>query len=303
MQIVKFGSRSKLKVFGKKSKLLNLKLSSAGSDHTVFLNGVLTNDIKALESNSFNYNLMLSEKGYPIDDFFVYKLEDSFLLDFEGSLTDKVERFNRLKLSLKVFFQEVSFYHYYLFGDGVEEFLDKEFKITSLIDKFNFISLEDGTIVARNPLRLGVDGYDIITQREIPLVNISEDEFESLRIRNCIPRIGKELKEGIIPLETNIWKHSISFTKGCYTGQEVIARIHYRGRPPRTMVKLKLSEYIPEGSNIFHGDKKVGIITSVDRNSLEGIGFILNSFMDVNRVYKTDEKELKLISECRELDV
>ncbi|MCX7737879.1 MAG: folate-binding protein [Hydrogenothermaceae bacterium] len=304
MNIVQFKGRSKIKVFGKQSKLLNPKLSNAGNDQTVFLNGILTNDIKALENGSFNYNLMLNEKGYPIDDFFVYRLDDSFILDFEGDAQERVDRFSKLKLSLKVFFEVLELNHYYIFGNEAVEFLRERLNLETPLDNFRFSSTENETVVGKNPIRIGVDGYDIFTKADLSeYVNFSEIEFESLRIKNCVPKIGKELKEGIIPLETNIWKYAISFTKGCYTGQEVIARIRYRGKPPRSMVKFKMSDYIPEGSTIFSEDKKVGIITSSDRDSLESIGIVLNSYINVDRIYNCGEKELKLMCQCRELEI
>lgn len=296
MRIVKFENRDKLKVYGKQSKFVPV------ADHITFLNGIFTNDIKNLLPNQFNYNLMLNEKGFPIDDFFVFCFNDYFILDFEGRYSDKVERFDRLKLSLKVYFENIPLNHYFIWEEGSSEFIKECFNIEKLPEKFSFI-VKDGSIIAKNPLRIGIDGFDIFTQRELP-VNTTQEEFENLRVESCIPKINMELREGIIPLETNIWRAAINFNKGCYTGQEVVARIFYRGKPPRKMVKLKLSKYIEPGLDIFFKDKKVGIITSINKY-LTSLGFMLNSYIDINGMYYTanNDIEIKLISKCTELDI
>lgn len=300
MYTIKFNNRGKLLVYGKASKLVTPKLNQSLPEHIMFLNSILTNDIKSLSSFKFCYSLMLSEKGYPVDDFFVLRTEDSFILDFYGESTSRVEKFNKLKLSLKVYFDILNLHHYFIFGDGSGQYIKDYFGIHTLPQNFEFIKVGK-VIVAKNPLRIGGEGYDIISEDELQLESsISQEEFENLRISRCVPKINKELRDGIIPLETNIWKYAISFTKGCYTGQEVIARIYYRGKPPRKMVKLRLQKAIEENSDILLEGKKVGVVTSVSRN-LEAIGFILAAYIKPEGVYNSGDTELKLIDECEDL--
>ncbi|MEZ0323960.1 MAG: folate-binding protein [Hydrogenothermaceae bacterium] len=296
-------NRGKIRVYGKSSKIISPKMGQI-PDHVAFLNSILTNDIKKLEDGKFNYNLMLNGKGYPIDDFFILKNGEDFILDFEGEAVQRVELFNKLKLSLKVYFEVLNLNHYFVFGEKATEFLKEGFNIEKLPDKFEYIKTSDSYIL-RNPLRLGTDGFDIFSNMEFNFGDgeVSYQKFESLRIKNCIPKINRELKEGIIPLETNVYKYAISFDKGCYTGQEVIARIYFRGKSPRVMAKFKLSQEIPENTPIFYNDKKVGLITSVNTNSLEAIGFILESMVDTERVYKVENLDLKLLCVCREINI
>lgn len=300
MYTIKLSNREKLLVYGKASKLVTPRSGQQLPEHVVFLNSILTNDIKSLEVFRFCYSLMLSDKGYPVDDFFVLRTEDGFILDFEGDASKRVEKFNRLKLSLKVYFDVLNLHHYFIFGDGSGDYIKEHFGIQTLPQNFEFVKVGKA-IVAKNPLRTGGEGYDILSEDELSLESsINHEEFESLRISRCVPKINKELKEGIIPLETNIWKYAISFTKGCYTGQEVIARIHYRGKLPRKMVKLKLQKIVEENSDIFFQDKKVGIVTSVS-GSLEAIGFILSAYIKLDGVYNSGNTELKLIGECEDI--
>ena len=84
--------------------------------------------------------------------------------------------------------------------------------------------------------------------------------YNSLRIRSGRPA-GPELSAAYIPLEVGLWDE-ISFSKGCYTGQEIIARMESRGRLAKILVKLKLSSMRPAPAPIFAGDKEVGLLTS-----------------------------------------
>lgn len=90
---------------------------------------------------------------------------------------------------------------------------------------------------------------------------ISADELERWRIENAIPRWGAELDETILPAEAGLTETHVSFTKGCYPGQEPIARQHYRGKVNRRLRVLDV-EVAAAGDEIRRGDKVVGRITS-----------------------------------------
>ena len=87
------------------------------------------------------------------------------------------------------------------------------------------------------------------------------DELEALRIEAGTPAWGKELDESILPAEAGLDETHVSFTKGCYPGQEPIARLHYRGRPNRRLRRLEVAAAKP-GDEILLGDKAVGRVTS-----------------------------------------
>jgi tRNA-modifying protein YgfZ len=93
---------------------------------------------------------------------------------------------------------------------------------------------------------------------------LSEDEFERWRIESGIPRWGAEIDETILPAEAGLDETHISFTKGCYPGQEPIARQRYRGKVNRRLRVLEVdAELVPDrGTELLHEDKKVGRITS-----------------------------------------
>ncbi len=89
----------------------------------------------------------------------------------------------------------------------------------------------------------------------------SEEEAERARIEAGIPRWGSELDESILPAEAGLDETHISFTKGCYPGQEPIARLHYRGHVNRRLRVLEVKDAKP-GDEIEHDGKTVGRITS-----------------------------------------
>lgn len=100
--------------------------------------------------------------------------------------------------------------------------------------------------------------------------------YNALRIRAGRPAVGRELSTDYIPLEAGLWDE-VSFTKGCYTGQEIIARMESRGRLAKTMVELKLSHYIEAPQKLLLEGKDVGTMTSAVLTPLGealAIGFV-----------------------------
>lgn len=86
--------------------------------------------------------------------------------------------------------------------------------------------------------------------------------YEILRVEAGMPADGAEIQDDSIPLEVGL-RHAISFAKGCYTGQEIIARLDSRNRLAKRLVGLRLSEPIAPGSDLLQGDRSVGSVTSV----------------------------------------
>jgi len=96
---------------------------------------------------------------------------------------------------------------------------------------------------------------------------VEHDEFERWRIEHAIPRWGSELDDRVLPAEAGLTETHVSFTKGCYPGQEPIARQHYRGKVNRRLRVLELEGDDPPAPNaeVFHDGKVVGRVTSAVR--------------------------------------
>jgi folate-binding protein YgfZ len=100
---------------------------------------------------------------------------------------------------------------------------------------------------------------------------VGPEEVEVARIVAGIPLMGAELTERTIPAETGLVELTVSFDKGCYTGQELVARIDSRGsNVPRRLRFVRLTKSAEPGCALFDGDQEVGFLTSVGRSSLPG---------------------------------
>src|SRR5436190_8200233 len=96
---------------------------------------------------------------------------------------------------------------------------------------------------------------------------VGDEELEALRILARTPRFGREVDERILPAEAGLTERAVSFTRGCYPGQEPVARLHYRGHANRTLRVLELDgdELPGEDAQLLHGDKVGGRVTSAAR--------------------------------------
>ena len=115
---------------------------------------------------------------------------------------------------------------------------------------------EDGGIPNEE---LGEPGSELLDADVAP--TLSADEVERVRIESATPAWGKELDDTILPAEAGLDETHVSFTKGCYPGQEPIARLRHRGKVNRTLRALEVDGADP-GDEIRQGDKVVGRITS-----------------------------------------
>ena len=97
---------------------------------------------------------------------------------------------------------------------------------------------------------------------------VDEEELERMRIEAGTPRFGQEIDERVLPAEAGLVERAVSFDKGCYPGQEPIARLHYRGHVNRSLRVLRVEgDDVPApGAEIRSGDKVVGRVTSAARS-------------------------------------
>jgi folate-binding protein YgfZ len=118
---------------------------------------------------------------------------------------------------------------------------------------------------------LVLGGAEVVDERP-PGDEVGEEEFERWRIEAGLPLWGRELDDSILPAEAGLDVTHISFTKGCYPGQEPIARQRYRGKVNRRLRVLELEGDVEPGDELLNEGKKVGRVTSAV--SGVGLGFV-----------------------------
>ncbi len=99
---------------------------------------------------------------------------------------------------------------------------------------------------------------------------VSEAAAEIVRIERGLPRYGIDIDDTTIPQEAGLNERAVSFTKGCYVGQETVARLHYRGRPNRRLRGLRLSGSAAPGAELHLGERPVGRLSSVALSPTHG---------------------------------
>ncbi len=260
------------------------KLRLSGKDHLKFLQGMLTNDVMKLEEGGGMYAAILTVKGRMLSDMRVYREKESVLIDLEPGLDVKVgDILKRYRLSYKANIDDLTESAGLLSVCGpLAQGLVADAAGSGSVPRHEFGHVRatiDGcgvTIVKLS--RTGVEGYDvyapsdslsdlwkIITERGKAhgIAPVGRAALDTLRIEAGIPVYGRDMDEETIPIEAGIWD-ALSFEKGCYVGQEVVARIKWRGHVNRHLSGLVLQgELIPgKGSGIFSGEKKIGHVTS-----------------------------------------
>jgi folate-binding protein YgfZ len=264
------------------------RLCLTGADRVRFLHGQVTNDVKGLLAGSGSYAALVTAKGKMQSDLNIYWLQDELLLDFEPGLTAAVsQRLEKYIVADDVKVVEVA-PHYGLLsvqGPGAEAVV----RGVGLFDEvpaqpFSFGKIADttlGEIYLVNQPRLGASGFDlfvptaalgaaadklIAAAKSIGGRACGWQAFEMARIEAGIPRYGVDMDETNIPLECGIESRAVSYTKGCYVGQEVLNRIHSFGHVTKELRGLRLADGLKalpaKGDKLFHAGKEAGHVTS-----------------------------------------
>jgi tRNA-modifying protein YgfZ len=246
------------------------KLALTGPDAKSFLAGQVTNDVEALTPGNGVYAALLTHKGKMLADLRVLDLGDELWLDTERvalqTLFDTIRRFkvgHDVELHKRTLEQAL----FSLLGPRAREMAGAD--AASLgTDEHDNARGELGVLVATD---LGVDvicaaeeAGDVRARLEAAgAVRIAETDAEVRRVESGRPRYGVDLDESVIPQEAGLNERAVSFTKGCYVGQETVARLHYRGKPNRHLRGLRLSSFAPTGTPLRLGEREVGRLGSV----------------------------------------
>jgi folate-binding protein YgfZ len=245
------------------------KLVVSGPDAVAFLQGQLTNDLEAVATGEGCYAALLDRKGHIQADLRVLRLApDRVWIDLEAGTTEAVNR----HLSMYRVGQEVEIADHSedrailsLVGPGslqvsgamtlAPEHAHRELELADAACRAIATDLgvdlicaaEDAKAVAAALLEGGAE-------------RVSERAAEIVRVESGRPRFGREMSIATLPQEAGIDDRAVSFTKGCYIGQETVARLHYKGKPNRHLRGLRLARPAADGDPIKLDDRELGRI-------------------------------------------
>jgi folate-binding protein YgfZ len=213
-----------------------------GPDAETFLQGQLSQDVSAIAPGTSRCSFLLQPTGKVDAWFRVGPIDDGFAIDVAGGFGAAVQaRLQRFKLRTKV---------------------DIELTERPAVECALRATRSDGT--GPDILTPAVEGLVVPERADLP--SVSREAYECVRIECGIPVLGAELTESTIPAEAGQWivDASVSFTKGCYTGQELVARIDSRGgNVPRHLRVVEVDGAPPSGATVVVDGAEVGTLTSV----------------------------------------
>ena len=285
-------------------------LTVTGADRATWLQGLLTNDVLALKDGQSCYSAYLTPQGRMITDMEVIARADRLWLDVPAPLAASLrERLDGLIFAedAQVIDANESIVVWGVYGP------DSQATLKGCLHKF----VESGSEGSRggnegsrggnegarggNPLGLpcvisdssfGVPGATIYLDAKNPLATeiarlplADLETLDVLRIEAGTPKFLVDMTDDTIPLEAGIEDRAISFTKGCYVGQEVIVRVTHRGggRVAKRLVQWKDSSHsVSAGAKISSGDRDIGRVTSAAfspaQDALIGLGYVHRDF-------------------------
>lgn len=242
------------------------KLLVKGAEAAEYLQGQLTNDVEGLAVGEGCYAALLDRKGHMQADMRVLRLaEDEIWIDTEAVALEATRRHLQT----------------YKIGREVEvEDVTAERALLSLVGP------RSAEVVGSPPLpenaceSLPVEGIECVAAGAALGIDLlapvagaerlraalvgagateaSPEALEILRVERGVPRFGVEMDTATMPAEGGIVEAAVDFAKGCYIGQETVARLHYRGKPNRRLRGLRLSAPAPTGAPLRLGDREVG---------------------------------------------
>ena len=240
-------------------------LAVSGADRATWLQGLLTNDLDTLKDGEVQYSAYLTPQGRMITDMHVAPRSNRILLDVPLALAATL----RDKLDALIFSEDARV---------TEE--SARLSVWTVIRRDDFVTVID----------------ERLPDEFAGLQEVNLDTFEVIRIERGVPRFLADMNDDTIPLEAGIEDRAISFTKGCYVGQEVIVRVTHRGggRVARKLVRWiadPSADVVPlPESRIFSSDpstslragKDIGRVTSAafspNVNRVVGLGYVHRDF-------------------------
>ena len=263
-------------VTGQRAALCELSdrglLRVTGADRVRFLNGMLSNDVAKLGDGEACASLLLDRKGHVLAELFVLAEPEAILLDvapgLEAELSSVLEK-HVIADDVALASQSSESGQLGVEGPGAREAVQALGFAAPAPGRFARVDFSGGSLVLLAGGSLGDDGLRVLAKRALlprlraalALPALSPEAAEVLRIEAAIPKLGSDVSARNFPQEARL-EHAFSLAKGCYVGQEIVARIASRGAVNRLLVKLRTKELVAPGAEIRVADTVAGQVTS-----------------------------------------
>jgi folate-binding protein YgfZ len=235
------------------------KLRLTGAEAAEFLQGQVTNDVEALAPGQGCYAALLNHKGKLRADMRVLRGPDWIWLDAEPIAKRPIEHtVETYSLGREVRWEDLTDERAILslVGPRARERLD----VAASEEEHSFVEGEHGLYVVTDAgvdvICAAADAEDV--REALGVEPVDEAVAECIRVESGRPRLGLDMGDDTIPQEAGLNERAVSFTKGCYVGQETVARLYYKGKPNRHLRGLRLTEPADTGEPIFLGEREIG---------------------------------------------
>jgi folate-binding protein YgfZ len=261
------------------------KLALTGTQAKGFLQGQVSNDVEALIPGTGLYAAFLTPKGKMLGDLRILDAGGEILLDTERvALQELFNMIRRFSVGYDVQLHKRTVQSGLLSLVGPEAAVVAGGSDLGQAEHRHETGELDGIAVRWIRTDLGIDLLCDAADTEALAAAlerrgaqpVSEAVADCVRIEHGRPRYGIELDDTVIPQEADLNGRAVSFTKGCYVGQETVARLFYRGKPNRHLRGLRLSKPVQSGAEIVFGERAVGRLASIAESPALGpIGLAL----------------------------
>lgn len=247
-------------------------LKISGNDAEEFLQNQFTNDIKKLDSKNVQFNAYCQHQGKVIAFFWVMRMDEDFLLSFPDDLLEKVK--SRLQM-------------FVIMSDVIIEDISDSYSQIGLINE-----MQSNSFCINDKLSILIEARD--NQHDL-IINDNHDWTKGC-IDSCLPEVFTITSEKFVPqmLNLDLDELGVSFSKGCYPGQEVVARLHYLGSAKRRLFSFKSNHDMLVGDSLYCASSKSALVRG-DR--YKGSGIVVSKVKYNSLFYCLGTMDIDLLSD------